>query len=256
MLIEQSNNCSFSKIHIFAPANFHPANQPINNNLPPMPPHLSPEPCSLPHPAARHYHPTLSIWLSVDPMADKYPSTSPYTYCANNPVRLVDPNGREIDDPPYILTIDNSTAILTTPQGSSTQYNLKNKDEYNSLTTNINDILSAGATVMGTAAIAGKESKATFRMTNSAGQLDFRFYANGWRGNQYVTPMELSQLAKGIKIGGNILGGISIGISFFQAIQTNNTSERNWYIADGCAGFLSFAGPWGIAASMYYSLPW
>ena len=44
----------------------------------------------------RHYHPTLSIWLSVDPMADKYPGVSPYTYCANNPVRLVDPNGDTI----------------------------------------------------------------------------------------------------------------------------------------------------------------
>jgi len=29
----------------------------------------------------------------VDPMAAKYPSLSAYTYCANNPVRLVDPNG-------------------------------------------------------------------------------------------------------------------------------------------------------------------
>ena len=47
-------------------------------------------------PPARHYHPTLSIWLSVDPMADKYPSTSPYVYCGNNPVRLVDPDGRDI----------------------------------------------------------------------------------------------------------------------------------------------------------------
>ena len=45
---------------------------------------------------ARHYNPSLSIWLSVDPMADKYPGLSPYTYCANNPVKLVDPNGREI----------------------------------------------------------------------------------------------------------------------------------------------------------------
>ena len=40
----------------------------------------------------------LSIWLSVDPMSDKYPGVSPYTYCANNPVKLVDPNGREISD--------------------------------------------------------------------------------------------------------------------------------------------------------------
>ena len=47
-------------------------------------------------PAARHYHPTLSIWLSVDPMSDKYPGVSPYVYCGNNPVRLVDANGREI----------------------------------------------------------------------------------------------------------------------------------------------------------------
>ena len=51
-----------------------------------------------PFPAARHYHPTLSIWLSVDPMSDKYPGTSPYTYCGNNPVRLVDEDGREICD--------------------------------------------------------------------------------------------------------------------------------------------------------------
>ena len=43
----------------------------------------------------RHYNSDLSIWLSVDPMADKYPSTSPYTYCANNPVKLVDPNGED-----------------------------------------------------------------------------------------------------------------------------------------------------------------
>ncbi len=45
----------------------------------------------------RHYHPTLSIWLSVDPMADKYPGVSPYAYCGNNPVRLVDEDGREIN---------------------------------------------------------------------------------------------------------------------------------------------------------------
>ncbi len=45
---------------------------------------------------ARYYESGLSIWLSVDPLADKYPSLSSYVYCANNPVILVDPDGRDI----------------------------------------------------------------------------------------------------------------------------------------------------------------
>ena len=44
---------------------------------------------------ARYYDcEALTGWLSVDPMADKYPSMSPYNYCAWNPVKLVDPDGR------------------------------------------------------------------------------------------------------------------------------------------------------------------
>ena len=43
---------------------------------------------------ARYYSSSLGIWLSVDPMSDKYPSLSPYVYCADNPMRLVDPDGR------------------------------------------------------------------------------------------------------------------------------------------------------------------
>ena len=42
---------------------------------------------------SRYYSSDLSIWLSVDPMSAKYPSLSPYVYCADNPVKLVDPNG-------------------------------------------------------------------------------------------------------------------------------------------------------------------
>ena len=45
---------------------------------------------------SRYYSSDLSIWLSVDPMSDKYPSLSPYVYCADNPIKLVDPNGEEI----------------------------------------------------------------------------------------------------------------------------------------------------------------
>ena len=42
-------------------------------------------------------HELMTMWLSVDPMADKYPSISPYAYCAWNPIRLIDPDGREMN---------------------------------------------------------------------------------------------------------------------------------------------------------------
>ena len=46
---------------------------------------------------ARYYDSDLMTgWLSVDPMADKYPGLSPYAYCGWNPVRLVDADGEEI----------------------------------------------------------------------------------------------------------------------------------------------------------------
>ncbi len=38
------------------------------------------------------------MWLSVDPLAEKYPNIGSYVYCANNPVKYVDPDGREVKD--------------------------------------------------------------------------------------------------------------------------------------------------------------
>ena len=38
-------------------------------------------------------HELMTMWLSVDPLADKYPSISPYAYCAWNPLKFVDPGG-------------------------------------------------------------------------------------------------------------------------------------------------------------------
>ncbi len=67
-----------------------------------------------------------SLWLSVDPMADKYPSISPYAYCAWNPVKLVDPDGREgvviINKSSKTITIRATYYVITTPLS-------KNKDD-------------------------------------------------------------------------------------------------------------------------------
>ena len=56
---------------------------------------------------ARYYDATLVTgWTAVDPMSDKYPSLSPYNYCAWNPVKLVDPDGNDWYD-----LYDNGTLI-------------------------------------------------------------------------------------------------------------------------------------------------
>jgi RHS repeat-associated protein len=43
---------------------------------------------------ARTYDPWLSRWTSIDPLAAKYYSTSPYVFCNNSPVNFVDLDGR------------------------------------------------------------------------------------------------------------------------------------------------------------------
>ncbi len=48
---------------------------------------------------ARYYDPRISIWYSVDPLAEKFPSWSPYAYCNNNPLIFTDPTGMSAEPP-------------------------------------------------------------------------------------------------------------------------------------------------------------
>ena len=47
---------------------------------------------------ARWYDPIHARWTTPDPLAEKYYAISPYVYCAGNPVNVVDPDGKRIDD--------------------------------------------------------------------------------------------------------------------------------------------------------------
>jgi RHS repeat-associated protein len=48
---------------------------------------------------ARIYDSRLGRWLSLDPLMEDYPDLSPYNFCANNPILLIDIDGRLIVNP-------------------------------------------------------------------------------------------------------------------------------------------------------------
>ncbi len=66
---------------------------------------------------ARYYNPTFSVWLGVDALAGKYPTMTPYCFTANNPVMLVDPDGRWIpgldDEGNVTLTMEKGDSFET-----------------------------------------------------------------------------------------------------------------------------------------------
>ena len=45
---------------------------------------------------ARYMNPRTSLWYGVDALAKKYVSTGSYVYCIDNPIRLIDPDGRKV----------------------------------------------------------------------------------------------------------------------------------------------------------------
>jgi RHS repeat-associated protein len=54
---------------------------------------------------ARFYDPELCQWHMVDILCEKYYSTSPYTYCMDNPMHLVDISGKKLSIQMEILFI-------------------------------------------------------------------------------------------------------------------------------------------------------
>ena len=74
-------------------------------------------------------HELMTMWLSVDPMADKYPGISPYAYCAWNPIVLTDPSGMIIDS----ATMSSEIRELLNPE--SKKYN----NEFASVIQKLND---------------------------------------------------------------------------------------------------------------------
>ena len=96
-------------------------------------------------------------------------------------------------------------------------------------------------------------SNATFRLTNSKGLLDFKFYGNGWKGNQWVTPNSMSNLGKVVERAGKFAGYAGIFISGIQFMQASTLEGRLEHGLDAFMGGVAFVPVVGTGMSLYWS---
>ena len=85
---------------------------------------------------ARWYYPAICRTTTMDPLAEKYYSTSPYAWCGNNPVNIVDHDGREL----WRLDINTGTFIRISDEG-------KDETDYYQIGTMINSEFAQYATI-------------------------------------------------------------------------------------------------------------
>ena len=88
---------------------------------------------------ARHFTTSIPRWTTIDPMAEKYYSISPYAYCAGNPMNSIDPDGRDWeitidhDNQQIVLSMNilaNSSSVSSAIRGAKVWNNQSNKFSY------------------------------------------------------------------------------------------------------------------------------
>lgn len=81
-----------------------------------------------------------AIWLSPDPLLDKYPYISPYAYCNWNPVKNIDPDGKWVETAWDIANIGMDVASLGN--------NIRNGNVGDAIVDGVGLVLDAGAVLL------------------------------------------------------------------------------------------------------------
>jgi RHS repeat-associated protein len=188
---------------------------------------------------ARYYNPKWGMWLSVDPLAEKYPNYNPYNYCLNNPLNMVDQDGKAPDDIVFKDKKGNKLATykdgkkeitnITLPIdnfGSSPNVNL------NKATANLTDVDVLGIGISG---------EATYGIGAGAGQ-EFLYYLDG-KNKGEVYAYSYASVTLGV-------GGEGLSISAIAGNWLNNDS--NLSANDYLGPFNFYSGNTPVAGITYF----
>ena len=233
-------------------------------------------------------------WMTMDPKAEKYHSMTPYGYCANNPISNIDWFGMDYwstNDPGQIAAFFDALrgGYLGNHDFSGWNYMTDNEftsrlsynDENNTYYWSEGKIINGEVTIIGkhlapkpgyhfenvmvgvTSFVADQffkameRSHATYRLTNSKGKFDFKYYPNGWKGNQYVTTKNVAKVGKILGHGLNFANACSIAQSSIEAIQAYNigaTGTGIMHSIDAIMGAAGFFPPYGTMISLTWTV--
>ncbi len=209
----------------------------------------------------------MSLFISVDPLAEQFQGWSPYNYTMNNPLNLTDPTGMapeapdgwRINNKTGEVKYDPSYTSENTPEGytyfdggniDNTIYNSDGTTESLNQGIGLSDI-SDGNGYLGFAALAIEKTPGSFRISTAKQGFSPKYYGNSWTGNQYAKTFNIGKIGKGIgQIGfgaGLLFDGIGVANYYDPSVGPNNQNS----VSPVKAGVNTGMGAWGLLGGPY-----